>query len=187
MRVLFLPVPLGVCRCCFDMCCTVYMHMLRLPVNCVCAGAVFTCVALCVYRCCFYLYTGVCAVLFLPVLHGVYAGVVLPVTLCAGAVFTCYSVCVCVCVCVCAGAVFTCVPLCMCRCCFYLLHCVCACVCVQVLFYLLYYVYAGAVSTGYIVSMHVLYLLHCVCVCRSRTQSRESVVTAKHLAKVKGR
>ena len=36
----------------------------------------------------------VCAVLFLPVLHSVYAGVVLPVTLCAGAVFTCYSVCV---------------------------------------------------------------------------------------------
>lgn len=121
----------------------------------------------------------VCAVLFLPVLHGVYAGVVLPVTLCAGAVFTCYSVCVQVLFlpvyhCVCAGAVFTCCT-------------VCVRVCVQVLFYLLYYVYAGAVSTGYIVSMHVLYLLHCVCVCRSRTQSRESVVTAKHLAKVKGR
>ena len=100
----------------------------------------------------------VCAVLFLPVLRGVYAGVVLPVTLCAGAVFTCYYVCVCVCVqvlllpvyrCVCAGAVFTCctVCVCVCRCCF-------TC-----------YVYAGAVSTGYIVSMYVLYLLHCVCVC----------------------
>ena len=54
--------------------------------------------------------------------------------------------------CVCAGAVLTC-------------YSVCVCVCVQVLFYLLYYDYAGAVSTGYIVSMHVLYLLHCVCVC----------------------
>lgn len=122
----------------------------------------------------------VCAVLFLPVLRGVYAGVVLPVTLCAGAVFTCYSVCVCVCWCCCylcttvyVQVLFLPVALrvCVCRCCF-------TC-----------YVYAGAVSTGYIVSMYVLYLLHCVCVCvcRSRTQSRESVVTAKHLAKVKGR
>ena len=88
----------------------------------------------------------VCAVLFLPVLHGVYAGVVLPVTLCAGAVFTCYSVCVQVLFlpvyhCVCAGAVFTCctvcVHVCVCRCCF----------------------------TCYIMSMQVLFLLVTLCLC----------------------